>query len=103
MEPGELDHLLTCHLKILTNAVYMRPAHRKIPIGFALDFMTATINHSCDPNAFAFVEGGKIHVRSLRKISAGEEVTITYLGMTVDANSRQKKLKKLHFFNCYCK
>lgn len=87
----------------MTNAVHVRATHRKMPLGVALDFMAATINHSCGPNAFAFVEEGKIHVRSLREISAGEEVTISYPGPTPDANPRRKKLRKFHFFDCYCK
>lgn len=36
------------------------------------------INHSCRPNCETEVTGGKIWIRSLRKIKAGEELTYNY-------------------------
>src|ERR1044071_316160 len=36
------------------------------------------INHSCRPNAIAYLEGKKIWIWSRRKIKAGEEITINY-------------------------
>jgi SET domain-containing protein len=36
------------------------------------------INHSCRPNAEAFVTGHRVWVWSKRKIKAGEEITIDY-------------------------
>jgi SET domain-containing protein len=36
------------------------------------------INHSCRPNAEAFISGRRVWVWSKRKIKAGEEITIDY-------------------------
>lgn len=36
------------------------------------------INHSCDPNAEAEIQDDQILISSIRKIRAGEEVTIDY-------------------------
>ena len=36
------------------------------------------INHSCDPNCEARIEGGRVFVYALRGIAAGEEITIDY-------------------------
>jgi SET domain-containing protein len=36
------------------------------------------INHSCKPNAEAFISGRRVWVWSKRKIKAGEEITIDY-------------------------
>jgi SET domain-containing protein len=36
------------------------------------------INHSCRPNARAYRTGVRVWIRSIRKIAAGEEITIDY-------------------------
>lgn len=36
------------------------------------------LNHSCRPNAEAFISGHRVWVWSKRKIKAGEEITINY-------------------------
>jgi SET domain-containing protein len=40
---------------------------------------TQYINHSCDPNADAFVIGGSLFIFALREIAPGEELTVDYL------------------------
>jgi len=40
---------------------------------------TQFINHSCDPNADAFVIGGSLFIFALREIAPGEEITVDYL------------------------
>jgi SET domain-containing protein len=40
---------------------------------------TQYINHSCDPNADAFVIGGSLFIFALREIALGEEITVDYL------------------------
>lgn len=40
---------------------------------------TQYINHSCDPNADAFVTGGSLFIFALREITPGEEITVDYL------------------------
>jgi SET and MYND domain-containing protein len=85
------------------NCVRLRPPTKKESVGYAFDAVTATINHSCDPNAFAYFEGRKLHVRSLKKIAAGEEITICYLDPTLDVAARRALLKHEYLFDCNCK
>ena len=40
---------------------------------------TQYINHSCDPNADAFVVSGSLLIFALREITSGEEITVDYL------------------------
>jgi SET domain-containing protein len=40
---------------------------------------TQYINHSCDPNADAFVIGGSLVIFALCEIAPGEEITVDYL------------------------
>jgi SET domain-containing protein len=46
--------------------------------GSARSNIARYINHSCRPNAEAFVTGRRVWVWSKRKIEAGEEITINY-------------------------
>lgn len=39
---------------------------------------TALINHSCMPNAYARIAHGRIFFHALRRIEAGEEITLDY-------------------------
>lgn len=41
------------------------------------------INHSCDPNCIADEEGGRVFIRALRDIRAGEELNYDY-GLVID-------------------
>ena len=40
---------------------------------------TQYINHSCDPNADAFVIDGSLFIFAMREIAPGEEITVDYL------------------------
>jgi uncharacterized protein len=46
--------------------------------GSARSNIARYINHSCRPNAEAFISGHRVWVWSKRKIKAGEEITINY-------------------------
>ena len=48
------------------------------------------VNHSCRPNAEAFVSGRRVWVWSKRRIRAGEEVTIDYGPAYFDEHIRPK-------------
>lgn len=56
------------------------------------------INHSCKPNCEAEEEGGRVFIKSLRKIEAGEELFFDY-GLIIDAR-QTKKLKAE--YACWC-
>ena len=56
------------------------------------------INHSCDPNCEADEEDGRIFIKSLRNIKAGEELSYDY-GLIID-EPYTKKLKAE--YPCWC-
>lgn len=64
---------------------------------------TQYINHSCDPNADAFVIGGSLVIFALREIAPGEEITVDYLNsfeqdqsvcQCLTASCRQRLIEK---------
>ena len=85
------------------NCVPLRSASSKKPVGYAFDVVTAMINHSCDPNAFVYFEGNELRVRSIRPITAGEEITICYVDPTLILTARKAFLQREYFFDCSCK
>jgi hypothetical protein len=56
------------------------------------------INHSCDPNCEADEEGGRVFIKALRNIPAGQELFYDY-GLIIDAKYT-KKLKAE--YPCWC-
>ena len=56
------------------------------------------INHSCHPNCEADEEGGRVFIKALRNIKAGEELFYDY-GLIIDAKYT-KKLKAE--YPCWC-
>lgn len=60
-------------------AVYIFTLTDKWDIDGDVPWNTARlINHSCDPNCEAWIEGKRIFIHSLRDIAAGEELTFDY-------------------------
>lgn len=56
------------------------------------------INHSCDPNCEAETEEGRVFIRTLRAIQAGEELFYDY-GLVIDERYTPKLKKQ---FECRC-
>ena len=56
------------------------------------------INHSCDPNAVAEDVGGRIFIRTLRRVRAGEELSYDY-GLIMDEPLTPELLAE---FACHC-
>jgi len=65
-------------------AVYIFTLSKRWDIDGNVPWNTARlINHSCNPNCEAWIEGRKIFIHSLREIQEGEELTFDY-GFDVD-------------------
>jgi hypothetical protein len=60
------------------------------------------LNHSCDPNAFAMMNGQEVSVRTLKPIAKGEEIYISYIDTTNPYTRRQSELEARWFFACRC-
>jgi hypothetical protein len=71
-------------------------------LGTALDLVIATTNHSCEPNAYAIMDGPKISLRTLRPISKDEEIFINYVDVTEPFAMRRVELRSMYFFDCTC-
>jgi SET and MYND domain-containing protein len=71
-------------------------------LGISLYPLASLINHSCEPNAYCIFEGYQIRIRSLQRISAEDEIKLTYINNTVDIHSRQPILKSKWLFDCRC-
>ena len=56
------------------------------------------INHSCKPNCEADEEGGRVFIKALRNILAGEELFYDY-GLIIDAKYTKKLLAE---YPCWC-
>jgi hypothetical protein len=65
-------------------AVYIFTLSKNLDIDGDVPWNTARlINHSCEPNCEAWIEGRKIFIHALRDIPEGEELTFDY-GFDVD-------------------
>jgi hypothetical protein len=64
----------------------------------------ALLNHSCAPTATHYVCGSTMVVRSTADLSAGDEVTISYLGREAfaPAGERRAALRERYGFECAC-
>ena len=62
------------------------------------------INHSCDPNCIYVIDESTITVKAITNISAGEEITVSYLGLFLWAGKpvRRAKLQREKYFTCEC-
>ena len=71
---------------------------------------SSLMNHSCLPNckvsavAEAAAQGiTTVTVRALRDVAAGEELSITYIGLNQGVRERREMLEKGYGFLCSCK
>ncbi len=56
------------------------------------------INHGCEPNCEADEDGGRVFIKALRNIAAGEELCYDY-GLVIDARQTKKLLAD---YPCWC-
>jgi len=59
-------------------------------------------NHSCSPNVFYYIINGKNYFYTLRDVSKGEELYITYINPFKERSERKKELLKGYGFDCNC-
>lgn len=56
------------------------------------------INHSCDPNCDAVVDGGRIWIETIRDVEPGEELAYDYAYVLEERHTRARK----KLFPCHC-
>ena len=108
-----IDWYLGCFARLSCNSFSVCDDELR-PVGSALFPTVAMLNHSCLPNAvamfsFAGVGGGvsgsgsvQVKVRAIRRIHAGEEVCISYIGLAQPRSARQRTLAADYHFACGC-
>lgn len=69
--------------------------------GYGIWVNLAQFNHCCLPNCSFTNSGDMVIVRAVRDIKKGEELTITYAGLTSKLAFRNKLFKKMGF-TCAC-
>jgi hypothetical protein len=71
-------------------------------VGKAIAIQQSALNHSCRPNSLSYYHQNRLEVRAKRDIAAGEEVTISYIDVTLRRKKRQKQLLRMWDFICRC-
>jgi len=73
-------------------------------IGAASYGTLSLINHSCDPNIVRHYHSSHAVVRSIRSLTAGEEIldNYGYHYAVMAREERQRKLYNQYYFNCNC-
>jgi hypothetical protein len=69
--------------------------------GICLEPFASMVNHCCDPNSWWVFNGCEFQLRAIREIPAGEELTISYIGITENFEFRQEMLLNWGI-NCAC-
>jgi hypothetical protein len=59
-------------------------------------------NHSCDPTAEFYNQGGELLVRTLREVRPGEPLTVSYVPVVDGRRSRREALAAQFHFHCCC-
>lgn len=70
-------------------------------VGYFLEPLTSMVAHSCDPNSFIVFEGNELRIRTLRDISANEELTLDWA--FGNGHVKARRLPNEAFYNIKCK
>ncbi|XP_056423149.1 histone-lysine N-methyltransferase SMYD3 isoform X2 [Hyla sarda] len=71
-------------------------------IGVGLYPSMSLLNHSCDPNCVITFEGTRLHLRAVKEIPQGEELTISYIDVMMPSHMRQMQFQRQYCFTCDC-
>ncbi|XP_051898392.1 histone-lysine N-methyltransferase SMYD1b isoform X2 [Pristis pectinata] len=71
-------------------------------VGVGLFPNLCLVNHDCWPNCTVMLNNGKIELRAIQQIKAGEELTVSYVDFLSLSADRCKMLKKQYYFDCSC-
>eukprot|EP00928_Gymnodinium_smaydae_P036974 TRINITY_DN25742_c0_g9_i1.p1 TRINITY_DN25742_c0_g9~~TRINITY_DN25742_c0_g9_i1.p1 ORF type:complete len:531 (-),score=106.35 TRINITY_DN25742_c0_g9_i1:50-1642(-) len=74
----------------------------RFPDVFVLGRCGSFANHSCDANAVAKFQDGRLQLRSLRPLRKGEELLVAYINTNAPRTQRRKELLDGYWFTCRC-
>jgi hypothetical protein len=89
-------------LPLLQDAMKYPKGNGTISSGICLEPFASMINHSCDPNSWWTFNGRELQMRAVRDISAGEELTMSYITLSGSYNIRQESVLTGWGFKCVC-
>ena len=89
-------------ISVETNSLY----EKTIPNGLdgsanSMPSLGTLLNHSCNPNSSSILSNGMHRTVSKREIKKGEQITISYIGVGLDFETREEKLE-IYDFICSC-
>ncbi|KAL7800523.1 SET domain-containing protein [Trichoderma afarasin] len=97
-----IGEILMLYGIIRCNSLPVDQTYRNAPLGNALDFGGALINHCCDPNVVIVFNSTQVQVRALRKLKAGEELLHCYRDIAYDFTFRNPRIAARYQFRCQC-
>jgi len=98
---SQLTRLMCC-VNCNSHTLYTREAWPLEPAGAAVYLQGSAFNHSCCPNAEFYNAGTALRVRSVRRVGAGKEVTVSYVPQTQGVVERRQSLLRQYKFACEC-
>ncbi|PMD28840.1 SET domain-containing protein [Hyaloscypha variabilis F] len=87
---------------LLRNSFSYPSGNGCVTSGVCLEPFASMINHSCQPNSWWTFNGSEFQLRAVRDIPTGEELSISYIGITASYRSRQENIIKDWGFECSC-
>ena len=98
---AELTRLM-CGVNCNSHTLYAHDRSSLVPVGIAVYVQGSAFNHSCVPSAEFCNVGTSLVVRSLRRVRAGEEITVSYVPTTMTLEERRRCLEGQFKFSCVC-
>ncbi|KAI8823816.1 hypothetical protein BJ741DRAFT_634179 [Chytriomyces cf. hyalinus JEL632] len=94
---------LACRINSNSHAMVDPTGNTNQEVGVGMFPMVAMLNHACAPNcSFVSTTHGRMIVRTLRDVQAGEELCVTYVDLCTPRSERRGKLLETKHFWCEC-
>lgn len=93
---------LCCRINSNSHGIFDNYSSSNAVVGLGLFPTTSILNHSCVPNCFYSGMGGRMVVRTLRDIAAGEELCVPYIDLYQPRRDRMIELHTDKHFVCTC-
>jgi hypothetical protein len=103
----ELQDLSSLLARVNINALEIRTKNNKQRLGLVLSTVAAQLNHSCDANLAlrrpnVSDDTKAVYIVALKDISAGQELTVSYVDPNETYYIKQRKLRQQYAFQCKC-
>ena len=98
MDPTRIAHLMNiidCNMFRL-----FEPSSKYFAYGVYIN--ASKIGYDCNPNCMLFYHGNELHIRSIRPIKKGENITFSPLSCNLPYSERKIRLKNIYNYECQC-